>query len=719
MARQRILQYAVLVAVLTAVWVSCSVYTMQTVHAVAENTLEESVSAAAERIHADAELHVSAMLQTLANVVYHDPGDGRSQEESWEAAVSALYAQASGNYYLLEGDEILLGELRDTQAVSTEMLRRAREKGHATAYVYGLDGAAGVETVVFLPGSTPHYLVGVEPMEAHAGRMVDMLQLESEYAILFNHEGMQEAALIKIGESSMSLAVSVQNAVQGALDKDVCTILPSNNGGSLEYNVTIPWSHLDGWKIGARVTMNDYLRTQGNMGVMHFLMLLCCIGFAVYCIISDRRAKKESIGGARTDPLTGLWTQGAFEGVVTTHFRRNTTSNHSLVCLDIVAFHTFNTMFDHATGDRLLRVIGDYIHKHFLFGTRINGDLFMILTRLEDGMVEKINKGIKEMIKKEIGEACLQVVDFKFGIYPLLDDTLHFREAFDGALFALRNAKLTPDTYEVLYDFQMKKKFDMQRFIEVHMFQALENQEFMVYMQPKFSLGEATCCGCEALVRWHSEQLGFLSPNQFIPLFEQNGFIAEVDFYMLTKVLDSIQALCDQGVTVFPVSINQSRVTISFPNYLERLEALLSKYTIPRELLEIEVTESALSDRTEEIVNLVNVMREFGLSVAMDDFGTGYSSLNVLRDLSVSVLKIDKEFLREADTSERGRTIIQYIIDMAKALGISTVCEGVETSGQFDFLRDMGCDVAQGYFLSRPIPNDEYEKRYLFKTMVG
>ncbi len=426
-----------------------------------------------------------------------------------------------------------------------------------------------------------------------------------------------------------------------------------------------------------------------------------------------RRRHSPSDFSKQADPLTGLLSVSAMEDAMTSYFRQAALNEHCLVSMDIRAFRRFNVMYGHETGDTLLKAVGNCINANYRCGARLNSDLFLFVVKNSGHLAQKIEETILRAIAGELGEHYTQMFSLKFGIYPLLQDRLAFREAYDGSLLALKSAKASPKKREVVYDLAMLKEDKMNKFIEVNMHSALRGGEFLLYMQPKFRASDSSCCGGEALIRWQSGQMGFLAPFQFIPMFENNGFIAETDLYMMEKIMQHQQRYLQLGRKVLPISVNQSGVTISFPNYLERLTGLVGRYPLPPRLIEIEITESILTENYDSVVNLVGKLKEMGFTVAMDDFGTGYSSLNTLREIPVDVLKIDKEFLRESDTSQRGRKIIQSVINMSRELSIETVCEGVESGMQLDFLRGGGCDMVQGFFLARPMPYEEYERRFL------
>jgi EAL domain-containing protein (putative c-di-GMP-specific phosphodiesterase class I) len=289
-----------------------------------------------------------------------------------------------------------------------------------------------------------------------------------------------------------------------------------------------------------------------------------------------------------------------------------------------------------------------------------------------------------------------------------------FRNVFDEALLEMKEAKTLPEGYDVVYDEEFEKRKEMKQKIEKNMLYGLSNDEFQLYIQPKWKIAANQCGGGEALIRWQSPELGFLPPDTFIPIFEENQFIVEVDFFMLSKVLNMLQKELEGGFEVNPIAANVSKTTMMFPNYIERLSDTIGRFSVPSSLIELEITESSLSGVDyADVRERMYAMKEMGFTMAMDDFGSGFSSFNTLRELPVDVLKIDKAFLDDAGESQRSKSIIRSIVDMAHEIGIEVVCEGVETQSQLDFLRSLNCDYGQGYLFARPIPYREFETKFL------
>lgn len=237
---------------------------------------------------------------------------------------------------------------------------------------------------------------------------------------------------------------------------------------------------------------------------------------------------------------------------------------------------------------------------------------------------------------------------------------------------------------------------------------ALMNEEFAVYYQPKYDPKTKELRGAEALIRWESPEFGFVTPGRFIPIFEKNGFITEIDHYMIKHVARDQKKWLDEGQRCVPVSVNVSRAHFIEDDLAEQIRDMVDAEGTPHNLIEIELTESAFFDDKKAMINTINKLKRYGFAVSMDDFGSGYSSLNSLKDMPLDVLKLDAEFFRGDNKGERGEIVVSEAIKLAKNLDMRIVAEGVEVKDQVDFLASQGCDMIQGYYFAKPMPKDEY-----------
>ena len=238
---------------------------------------------------------------------------------------------------------------------------------------------------------------------------------------------------------------------------------------------------------------------------------------------------------------------------------------------------------------------------------------------------------------------------------------------------------------------------------------ALANDEFVLYLQPQYD-STKRLIGAEALSRWIRDDGKMISPGIFIPIFEKNGFIKEMDYHVWENGFKLIRTWMDSDSLPVPISVNISRVSLADDEIINKIKSLQEKYKIDPSLMHFEITESAYMENQDELIQRVGKIREMGFLIAMDDFGSGYSSLNTLKDVPLDILKLDMGFLRGNDSAGKGHSIIEHIINMAHDLDLTTIAEGVETIEQANFLNSLGCDVIQGYLYAKPMPISNYEE---------
>ncbi len=422
---------------------------------------------------------------------------------------------------------------------------------------------------------------------------------------------------------------------------------------------------------------------------------------------------------AYEDPVTGGMNRTRFDMVASEAISHAGAGAYALVWLNMQRFKLINDIAGNEMGDSTLRYVYEKISLHLHEGefiARITADNYSLLiknadditlqTRI-DGMVKEINR-FNERRKNQY------VLPFTAGIYRIGNPSLEITQIQDRAHVA-RKAIRKKETDSLcsfrFYSEADRKKLVIEKNIENKMHTALENHEFEVYLQPKFSLRDNRISGAEALVRWNDPQSGLVPPNEFIPTFEKNGFIILLDRYMMESVCALLQSWLTKGLTPVPISVNVSRAHFAMPEFIDTYAEICKKYGVPAGLIEIEVTETIVFGDPEAFSKIVTQIHEHGFLCSMDDFGSGYSSLNVLKDIEVDTLKLDRAFFSSAQMDNpRERNVITAVVNLAKNLEIGSVAEGVETTAQADFLRDVGCDMIQGFVFSRPLPVDAFEK---------
>lgn len=296
------------------------------------------------------------------------------------------------------------------------------------------------------------------------------------------------------------------------------------------------------------------------------------------------------------------------------------------------------------------------------------------------------------------------------GVYIIEDTKKKIETMYEFATLAARKCKESFGTYISYYVPEMSEKVTLEQNLINEIQSAIENEQFLVYLQPKYNLETEKPYGAEALIRWQHPNKGFLSPGVFIPVFERNGYIGQIDLYMWERVCKLLRKWIDEGKDPSPISVNVSRVNMYNPNLVNIFTSLVKKYDIDPKLLNLELTESAYMEDPDLMKKTVIDLQNAGFIVMMDDFGSGYSSLNTLKDIPVNVLKIDMKFLSSEPDNGRNECILASVIRMAGWLKIPVIMEGVETKQQADFLKNIGCGYAQGYYYAKPMPVDDYNK---------
>lgn len=410
------------------------------------------------------------------------------------------------------------------------------------------------------------------------------------------------------------------------------------------------------------------------------------------------------------DELTGIYNKQSFYTKTEEMLAENPDKNFDLLRVNVERFKVLNDLFGEATGDKLLRYIGRFLKEINLplcVSGRLYADNFAVCYEAGNGDSRRMINTL-QMVADSFAISNRTILSF--GLYRIEDNSLPISVMCERANMALWKAKGNFKTPYCEYDEEMRQQVLKEQKIVNAMELAIENKEFVIYLQPKYELTNETLIGAEALVRWNSKDNGFISPGDFIPVFENNGFVYEVDKFIWEETCRYLRKWLDEGRNVKPISVNVSRIDLYDPKLVKHLVELRQRYDIPPEYLELEITESAYTDDPEQIVTITRRLSEAGFLILMDDFGTGYSSLNMIKDLQVDVLKLDMGFLKSSDNSSKGGNILAAIMQMARSLNMQTIAEGVETREQVEFLKSIGCQFVQGFYYSRPLPAQEFEK---------
>ncbi len=411
-----------------------------------------------------------------------------------------------------------------------------------------------------------------------------------------------------------------------------------------------------------------------------------------------------------TDTVTGGYNKDYFLQKAEKEIARGK-KNYAVVQLRLEKYRNYCTAYGVKQGENLLEEINTSLTEMLVkkeYVAHVEKSDFLLLLNYQNN--ETLEIRIRNMMNILRERRAGQHLTFAAGVCPVTTKNPDVSLIISCAGLAVPKSVKIQDEI-VWFNDSMKEEQVWERRIEDDMEKALENHEFQVYLQPKYSTKAEVLSAAEALVRWTHPVLGFISPGKFIPIFERNGFILHLDDYMLTEVAKLQAAWLEQGKQLVPISVNVSRAHFAEENLAEHICSIVDKFKVPHEYIELELTESAFFDDKAVLLTTVRKLKEFEFKVSMDDFGAGYSSLNSLKELPLDIIKLDAEFFRSVDDIERSNLIVGQTISLAKKLGMEIVAEGIETRDQVDFLAKQDCDLIQGFYFSKPLPVTEFEER--------
>ena len=380
----------------------------------------------------------------------------------------------------------------------------------------------------------------------------------------------------------------------------------------------------------------------------------------------------------------------------------------AIIQFDINSFKLINQKYGDTFGDEVLKHISTYLAKRetsSFLGSRFGADIFTIFVTYDNEcevycLINEIRNDLS--IYKNVK------MSLAFGAYFAKDKNIPLRVMTDCVAIARKKNKGKYNEDVNVFDKNDADKLNSIKEIENDMVSALENGEFQVYLQPKCNINSGKIIGAEALVRWIHPKKGIISPGDFIPIFEQNGFIETLDMYVCKVTCKIIKGWIENGKEPVPISFNLSRVYLGKDGLVDKINDIVSEYNIPKNLIEVEITETYENAQADQCIEQ---LRENGYTLLMDDFGSGYSSLNTLRKDQFDVIKFDRGFLGDSMLSEKGKKIISHTINMTRDIGMEIIAEGVETDVQAEFLLNSGCEQAQGFLYSKPVPIQVFENK--------
>ena len=426
--------------------------------------------------------------------------------------------------------------------------------------------------------------------------------------------------------------------------------------------------------------------------------------------IIDLYEKKNLIDSAETDPLTGLYSNDFFFEYIRQLEQFNDTKMDAIV-MDIEHFHLINEIYGRSEGDRILKKLAALITREledsFGFACRASADTFYIYHAQMDDYQKLVDRIVGEMGGLSLSPAHIRI---RIGVNHEIDKNDTCEQWFDHAKLACNSLRRDYTGQLAYYDSKLHDRQLYHARLIQDIDSSLENGDFVVFYQPKYGIqgDRPVLRSAEALIRWRHPSLGMISPGDFIPLFEGNGLVQKLDRFVWEQAASRVaEWRRSYGITV-PVSVNVSRIDIYDPDIEDRLLGILKKNSLSTSDLFLEITESAYSDNASRLIEVVNDLRRDGFRIEMDDFGSGYSSLNMLTTITIDVLKMDMQFVRYMLKDEKSLKLCELVMDISRFLNVPVVAEGVEEQAQYDKLREMGCEIIQGYYFSKPLPAEEF-----------
>lgn len=469
------------------------------------------------------------------------------------------------------------------------------------------------------------------------------------------------------------------------------------------------------------IMFNNQLISKYSLQIICTMTIICII--LIFYIIYDKlnvKIKLQKI--AYTDSLTGASTMDKFVIDANKILFKNTQEKYALLYIDIDKFKYINDLFGYEVGNEILRnltkIIKNNIFEDEIFA-RISADNFTIIMKYveEKDITNRLNNIFEELDLFNNNQEEKYKLVLSCGIYFILPEDKDINSIIDRANIPHKMAKGGHKSSYAFYDNKIHDQEIKEKEMENTMFSSLENREFIVHLQPKIELDTGEIQGSEALVRWKSPDKGLIPPNEFIPFFEKNGFVINLDLYVLEEICIQLRKWINAGINPVTISVNVSRIHLYCNNFIETYKNIIDKYGIPAKYIELELTESIIFDNFDILIDIMNNLKEIGFLISMDDFGSGYSSLNMLKEIPMDILKLDQKFIMETYNSNRSKIIVTKVVEMAKELGMKVVSEGVETEEQFELLKEVKCDMAQGYLFGKPMPIEEFEKLIMYSSI--
>ena len=422
---------------------------------------------------------------------------------------------------------------------------------------------------------------------------------------------------------------------------------------------------------------------------------------------------RDIIRSTERDSLTGFYNREFFYRYAQQLDLYNSGQTMDAIVIDINHFHMINERYGKSFGDEVLRrvagKISGLLEDQGGIACRRGADTFLVYCPHRQDYADMIEEMSVTMTAEGMRE---NKVRLRMGVYPNTDKDTDLERRFDRAKMAADHVRSSFSGAIGIYDRSMHEAEVFAEQLVDGFETAIREKQFVVCYQPKMDIrgDEPVLSSAEALVRWKHPELGMISPGVFIPLFESNGLIRHLDNYVWQEAAAQVRDWKERLGMTIPVSVNVSRIDMYDPFLIEKLQGIVKENGIEEKQILLEVTESAYTKHSEQIIEKVKRLRECGFCIEMDDFGSGYSSLNMISTLPIDVLKLDMQFIRMAFKERKDTRLLELVLRMAEMLDVRTVAEGVETAEQMLTLKSMGCDIVQGYYFSRPVPAGEFDR---------
>ena len=531
--------------------------------------------------------------------------------------------------------------------------------------------------------------------------------LREDYEVLFAEDGITTLEMIKQYRETLSL-VLLDILMPGMSGLEVLKAMKEDKLLS-HIPAIMMTSEKDAEVEALRLGAADFIpKPYPDVDVVHARVLR----------IIELSEDREIIQSTERDPLTGLYNKEFFYRYAEQydHYHKNTEMD--AVIIDVNHFRLVNERYGKSYGNEVLRQIGaqllETVSSEGGLACRQEADTFLLYCPHREDLGDILDNASKRLAEQSLSDNRIRL---RMGIYECVDKSIDIERRFDRAKMAADSAKGSFTKTIGLYDDKLhEKQLYAEQLIEAFP-AAVREKQFKVYYQPKFDIRPDTpvLTSAEALVRWIHPELGIISPGSFIPLFEENGLIQQLDHYVWEEAARQIREWKDRLGYAVPVSVNVSRIDMNDPNIAETLTQLTEKYALSGRDILLEVTESAYTQDSAQIIETAQNLRSMGFQIEMDDFGTGYSSLNMIASLPIDALKLDMQFIRNAFREDGNTHMLEVIIGISDYLSVPVIAEGVETQEQLHALKSLGCDIVQGYFFSKPVPAAEFEPFILQK----